>query len=255
MLKTILASFLLWGALALTAVAADLPSKTVEPEFEEPPPIPIFSWNGVYVGVHAGAGFAHDSGVIRLPTGAGRFGLSPGGVVGGAHAGFNHTLRNLGEHYELIAGLEADIDGADAARSTSAYNNVLSARSDVRGSIRGRVGVAAARVLYFATGGLALANLDTRDRSKPALGAGNSVDMDTTVAGYTLGAGVEYAFMNSYALRAEYRTSHYGAVNSTLAAPSPMLPTLVTHRESDNRLQAGISYRFEPSSPSNSQSD
>ena len=247
MVRRILALLLLWGAPAFAAIAADLPSKTVEPEFEEPPPIPIFSWSGFYAGVHAGTDFAGDSGVVRLPTGGvGRFGLSPWGIIGGAHVGYNHALRKVFGEHDLVAGLEGDIDGADLARGTSVYGDVLSTRSDVKGSIRARVGVAASRVLYFATGGLALADVEARYRTAPVLGTVVGSATDKTVAGYTLGAGVEYAFMNSYALRAEYRTSHYGAVNTTLVASTPTLPTAASHREADNRLQAGISYRFEP---------
>ena len=104
-------------------------------------------------------------------------------------------------------------------------------------------------MLYFATGGLALADLESRTRTTPAFGPIVGAASDKTVAGYTLGAGVEYAFMNSYALRAEYRSSHYGAVTTTLVASAPTLPTAASHHEADNRLQAGISYRFEPALP------
>ena len=247
MVRIILALLLLWSAPALTATAADLPSKTVEPEFEEPPPIPIFSWSGFYVGLHAGADIAHDSGVVRFPTGSvGRFGLSPWSIIGGAHTGYNYALRKVLGDRELVAGLEGDLDGADSARSTSAYGDILSTKSNVKGSIRGRLGLAASRVLYFATGGLALADLEARYPTAPALGTVAGTATDKTVAGYTLGAGVEYAFMNSYALRAEYRTSHYGANNNTLVATTPTLPTAANHRETDSRLQAGISYRLEP---------
>ena len=65
--------------------------------------------------------------------------------------------------------------------------------------------------------------------------------------GYTLGAGVEYAFTNSYALRAEYRASAYRAFSTPLDGAAA--GTTVSRRETDNRLQAGISYRFGPLAP------
>ena len=246
--RLILALLLFWGAPVLTATAADLPSKSAEPAFEEPPPIPTFSWSGLYVGVHAGVDLAQDSGVIRLPSGSiGRFGLSPCGIIGGAHTGYNRALAKVFGEHELVAGLEGDVDGADLSRSTSAYGDVLSAKSDVTGSVRGRLGIAASRVLYFATGGLALADLEARYRTTQASANVAGIASDKTVAGYTVGAGVEYAFTNSYAVRAEYRTSRYSALSATLVASAQAAPIAVSHRETDNRLQAGISYRLEPS--------
>jgi outer membrane immunogenic protein len=247
---------LLGMATTLTARAADLPSKTAEPEFEEPPPIPVFSWTGFYAGLHAGGAIGHDAGHIDTPAG-GRGGFASGsfGIIGGAHAGYNYELAQTIANHPLVVGLEADIDGADLRSRTLAYDNILPTSSDLKGSIRGRLGVADSRVLYFATGGLALADLETRDIALPGAGTPSVGTADRTVAGYTLGAGVEYAFTNSYALRAEYRTSHYGATGSSaLPAPGLGAPVAVVHRDSDNRLQAGISYRFPTPLPSDATS-
>ncbi len=258
MFKTALIAGALSAAWMLAAVAADLPSKgkgagdavAAEPEVEEPPPIPVFSWSGSYAGVHAGAEFGREA--LRLvqpavaPAG---FGTSPRGIIGGAHAGYNHALpRALGER-DVVLGLEGDVDGADYGRAVTAFGRAFKAESDVKGSIRGRIGVAASRVLVFATGGLTFAEVATDTVDHAPGFPGGAVHATRVPIGYTLGAGVEYAFTNSYALRAEYRTSAYRSFGTPLDAAAAGSTGAVSRRETDNRLQAGVSYRFDTLAP------
>ena len=62
--------------------------------------------------------------------------------------------------------------------------------------------------------------------------------------GYTVGGGVEYAISNNWSLRAEYRYTDYGSFTENLAA-SQAGGLNVRHHETNNRVQAGFSYRFE----------
>ena len=68
---------------------------------------------------------------------------------------------------------------------------------------------------------------------------GFGATFDRSRVGYTVGGGVEYAFMNNFSVRAEYRYSDYGAFTDALGAGAT-----VVHRETDNRVEAGMSYRF-----------
>ena len=236
--------------LATAAVAADLPSKTDEPSYEAPPRIPVFTWTGFYVGMQAGYGMGRDDVALRSPSGgAAFFASNPRGIMGGAHVGYNYALPPVGGGKTFVIGLEGDIDGADYQRTTP-FGGLLaggsvSMQSDIKGSIRGRFGFGVNRALFYATGGAAFANFDTRYNSTQTFGAGAFDAFDSTRVGYTLGGGVEYAFLNYLSVRAEYRYTNYGTFTDTLGAAAPGLNATVSHRETDNRIQAGFSYKFD----------
>lgn len=238
-------------AFVTVAAAADLPSKSSEPTFETPPRIPIFSWTGFYVGMQAGYGVGRDSGALRGPASSAAFfgGSNPRGIMGGAHVGYNYAFPSIGGGKTFVIGMEGDIDGADYKR-TNPFGGLLTGdsltmQSDIKGSIRGRLGFAVNRALFYATGGAAFANFDTRYNSIPTFGAGAFDAFDRTRTGYTVGGGVEYAFMNYLSVRAEYRYTNYGTFTDTLGVAAPALNASVSHRETDNRVQAGFSYKFD----------
>ena len=232
------------------AVAADLPSKTAEPSYEAPPPIPVFSWTGVYAGIQAGYGFGRDNATLRAPgAGATAFGSTPNGIIGGGHIGANYALPAAIGNAKLIVGVEGDVDGADYQHSSGPFGGVFAGdtattTSDIKGSARGRLGIGVNRVLFYATGGAAFASFATRYNATPGAAAFDS--SSRTKTGYTVGGGVEYAFMNTVSVRAEYRYTDYGTFADTLGATG----ATVAHKETDNRIQAGVSYKFDSILPS-----
>ena len=236
---------------ATAATAADLPSKATEPALEAPPTIPVFSWTGFYVGMQAGYGVGQDRAVRSLPSaGPTFFGYNPHGVIGGAHAGYNYALPSIAGKTALVIGVEGDIDGADSQHTASPFGGLtagdtVATRSDIKGSIRARFGFGVNRALFYATGGAAFADFNTRYNSTPTFGSGAFDAIDRTRTGYTVGGGLEYAFMNYLSVRAEYRYSDYGTFVDTLGVAAPGLNASVTHRESDSRVEAGISYKFD----------
>lgn len=237
------------AVLASTAsFALELPKDAVLVP-EEPPPIPVFSWTGYAVGVHAGYGFGHDSATLRSRVGGGRSSLDPNGIIGGFHAGYNRALPGLGAH-ALVLGIEGDVDGADYQKTTPFGGlGTVAVRSDIKGSIRGRLGLGVNRVLFYATGGAAFANFDIRYNGTSVFGAGAFDAKQRTQVGYTIGGGVEYAFMNYVTVRAEYRYSDYGTFTDTLATAAPGANASIVHRDSDSRLQAAVSYKFDSIAP------
>jgi outer membrane immunogenic protein len=79
-------------------------------------PPPLFTWTGLYVGGQVGyawgAGAVDVSGfdpatvtVIRGPLGS-----NPGGVIGGAHAGYQYQFN------QLVLGIEGSVDGTSLLR-------------------------------------------------------------------------------------------------------------------------------------------
>lgn len=252
MIKTVLVAALALASLTIAAGAADLPSKRATPEFEAPPPIPVFTWSGLYVGVHAGYQFGRDD--IRFVSPVGSLqtrGYQPHGIIGGGHAGYNFATPFALGGNALVFGLEGDVDGADYSRGVGGLGGAVSTRSDIKGSVRGRIGIAVNRVLFYATGGAAFADFQTHYDLSNLFGPGAVDDYRRARVGYTVGGGVEYAMMNTLSVRAEYRYSDYGTFTDPLVNSVPAAPGLIrgAHRETDNRVQAGISYRFDSITP------
>lgn len=230
-------------ALAGTAAAADLPSRRAPPVYVPPPAIPVFTWTGAYVGGQVGYEFGRSNATSFAPGGA-RTGFgtsSPSGVVGGAHIGYLFSTQSLGFGGNLfggglVAGVEGSVDGSNYRSNYTFANFDNRTRQNIEGSVRGRLGVAVDRALFYATGGVAFGGLqnDYFNRAN-----GTAASFSRTRVGYTVGGGVEYAFTNNVSARVEYRYTDYGSFNDVLASGAS-----IRHRETDNRIQAGISYHF-----------
>ncbi len=227
--KLLMSTVVLFGATGI-ASAADLPTTKGEPIYAPPPP--IFTWTGLYIGAQAGYQFGHSS----TFSGGGFPGYNPSGVDGGAHIGYNYQVG------QFVAGLEGDVNGSsyhgsNAFGALTAYNTT----ENVDGSVRGRLGVAWDRALIYATGGAAFGNF----RNQYVSGLGADTLWNTRV-GWTVGGGVEYALDNNWSLRAEYRYTDYPGFTE-FAANS--LGANVYKHETDNRVQLGVSYKFDLMGP------
>ncbi len=252
MVRKVLLSSVALVAISGTAFAADLPSRRAPPVFAPPPP-PIFSWTGFYIGAQIGDAFGRDSETLFVP-GAPQLGAAslqvgrPNGLIGGGHVGYNFSTQGLPilgglaggfGAGGLVVGIEGDIDGSDY-RSAQAFGILgESFRSDVGGSVRGRVGVAAGRALFYATGGVALAEFQNVYAS--GLGTDNTTH---SRVGYTVGGGVEYALTTTFSLRAEYRYTDYGHYSDLLVGSTAGI-LAAQHHIVQNRAQVGFSYKFE----------
>jgi len=183
-------TFLLPAILVLTAstaMAADVAPENSAPSVAVD--ASTFVWSGAYLGIQGGGGWANGE-----FSGFGIAGSEDanGGLFGG-FAGYNYQFDN-----RLIIGVEGDLEynwneqkifGADFG-------------TDWAGSVRGRVGYALDHALIYATAGWAA----TRGYvDVPGLGK-----EEATFNGYTVGAGLDYAFTSNIFGRAEYRYSDYG---------------------------------------------
>jgi outer membrane immunogenic protein len=214
-------------ALTGSAFAADLPSRRAPPVYA--PPVPIFTWTGIYVGGHIGYAWGKDSAYDQTFVGL-PYSTSPSGVIGGAHVGYNWQVS------QWVFGLEGDIDGTSLSKSVFVGTSSASVRSDIQGSIRGRVGIAWDRVLIFATGGGAFANFKT-SYSVPGV---SYQSFSKTRAGWTVGGGIEYAVTNNWSVRAEYRYSDFGRSNDWLISNQSYRHSITEHQ-----VKVGFSYKFD----------
>lgn len=221
-------------ALAGTAFAADLPSRSSPPVYV-PPPIPVFTWTGVYVGGQVGYEFGKDSNSVAAGS------VSTSGVIGGAHIGYNYQFPGTA----FVVGLEGDVEGASAKATTGFGVGSDYYREGIQGSARGRIGYAVDRALFYATGGAAFGGLKNNYFNSTIPGAQDS--LSRTRVGYTVGGGLEYAITNNWSVRAEYRYTNFGTYSDVLAATGGGVSNI--KRDTDNKVEAGFSYKFDMAVP------
>ena len=250
MIRKVLMSTVAVIAISGTAFAADLPSRRAPPVFV--PPIPIFTWTGFYIGGQAGYVSGFTTSATTIPA-TGALALvttsRPTGVIGGGHIGYNYQLPGfgIGIGSGLVVGVEGDVDGSDyqstvafaAANPVFGAGATVTSRNEIQGSIRGRLGVAFDRALFYATGGAAFGSF--RD-SVSNTGFGFD-ELNHTRVGYTVGGGIEYAITSQFSLRVEGRHTDFGTYTDVLAASAAGDVSRV--RQIENRIQAGLSYKFE----------
>lgn len=206
---------------ACAASAADLPSR--KGPVMAPAYAPIFTWTGFYVGVNGGYAFGEvDS------TGVSGFRDSDG-FVGGGQIGYNYQVG------QIVLGLEADFQGADLK---SGVSNVLgdTATTEVNyfGTVRARVGFAVDRFMPYVTGGFAYGNVKTAFNF-PRIPA--TFRSDEVQFGYTIGAGLEYAFTNNLSAKIEYLYTDLES-GSVSGLPGVKVGT------DFSLVRAGLNYRF-----------
>lgn len=204
-----------------------------------PPPISIFSWTGVYAGAAVGYAWGRDTTTEYFTATNAFTGLkwdySPKGAVGGLYAGGNYQAG------AMVFGLETDIELAridggfyDVALGGSGNTNI-----DWQGSLRGRLGFAADKALFYGTGGLAYANIS---HTYGNLVAGTRETTAGIRTGWTAGAGVEVAITQNLLLRAEYRYTDFGSYRYDAVVT---FPGLTGQQEPQfNTVRVGAAYKF-----------
>jgi outer membrane immunogenic protein len=222
-MKQILVTVVFSAAATGTALAADLPPAPPPraPAIYAPPP-PVYDWTGFYIGINGGWGFGKSDWSIPGFT-TGNFNVN-GGVLG-ATAGFNWWVNGW------VLGLEGDADGSwmDGKSAACGVPN-CETKNKWLATIRGRLGYAADRVLFYATAG----------------GAFGDIVVNTTTnwqsaskGGWTAGAGVEGAFTDHWTARIEYLF-----VDLQNASFTPVAGVPVTVKFNANLIRAGVDYKF-----------
>ncbi|MGA7810119.1 outer membrane beta-barrel protein [Bradyrhizobium sp.] len=224
-MKTVSAAVIALLASSALASAADMPA------YPSPPPV-LWSWTGLYLGGHLGAGFGNSS--FSDAAGPAIFGgtVRTSAAVGGGQIGYNWQAPNAA----VVLGVEADADlmsadGSGTCLASSGY--FISANCRVRpvsgGSFTGRLGFAtgkAGRTLLYAKGGVAWLDETTDITTNGALPYAPS-SLDGVRWGWTVGAGVERALTPAWSLRLEYDYAKFGdAGMATPASYFQVLPPL-----------------------------
>ena len=189
MKKVLLLAAALGFAGSSAALAADAVEQIPEAPMAVEAAVPSFTWTGGYVGLLGGYGWGNADASAPGISASDDF---DGGRMG-AFVGYNWAMAS-----GFVVGIEGDVN---YDWNENSYAGGIDAGTDWSGSVRGRVGYAFDRALLFAAGGYTGTNgyVDT------PIG-----DTSKTFHGWTLGAGVDYAFTDNVFGRLEYRYTDYG---------------------------------------------
>jgi outer membrane immunogenic protein len=234
------------------AFAADMPVKA--PLYKAPPPAPVHSWTGWYVGGNIGYGWARASADVNYfapnsvgnPPGCGPAGsdlcingsatVDMKGPIGGIQAGYNWQVGNY------LAGMEADFQGTGQRGTrdfTTTFNTNLSVNGVTQGTaaislteripwlgtVRGRLGYIANQWLVYGTGGVAYGRIEVDSSASATCISGALVPgtcpvwgfsgRGVTKIGWTVGGGAELALGGNWTARLEYLFVDLGSSNTT----------------------------------------
>lgn len=227
----------------------------------------IYSWSGFYVGVNAGYTVANrdhlnftgtDTGADGLGTSLGlgslphQVTLQPDGIIGGGQIGYNWQAGTI------VFGLEADILGSSAKDNFSVVSLPPSSPKTIAGSnslewlstVRGRFGITTTPMtLLYVTGGLAIGETKLNVSGScptcvPVLAsAASSNDVS---AGWTIGAGAEWALAGGWSVKGEYLYYDLGSTEATITYDYvTWTSTLTAHVNNSGHIaRIGVNYKF-----------
>ncbi|WP_243303717.1 outer membrane protein [Geothrix oryzisoli] len=231
------------------------------------------NWTGFYLGANVGYGFGKSdvtTSTVFSPTGyfatasipqiqdSGAGHVSPKGFAGGLTFGYNAQSGTTVYGFEIDAGtfgLKGDrtAGSAYAVAPTTSYSLKETTKADYLATLRGRIGYADNRNLWFGTAGLALTSIKIEDTFSDTFAtAAESVSKSKSKVGWALGAGYEYAAPDQWTFKAEILYVDFGKVSvdgSTLTAFTPAIafPTnTFTHTANLKAevVRIGFNYRF-----------
>src|SRR5262245_21027936 len=244
------------AAITSSAQAADLR----RPVYKAPPPPPVFSWTGCYIGGQLGGQWARFTGDVRYPGDA--FGHpaatasrdfdNDGNFLYGGQVGWNWGLNGGG----FVLGFEGDAAGISrnddanveifrfgAPVATDHFNTTGRFRSQATLRLRG--GVTFDRMMLYIAGGVSWARIGAT-HSFIRDGDGSLVfDSSRTRTGWNIGAGIEYALADFWTIGLEYRYTDYGSFDFSVPAGTAGTLTWTTFTVSaDNLRTQDVRLRF-----------
>ncbi len=158
----------------------------------------IANWTGIYIG--AGIGYSYSSSDLRHDytgglTGNDRYSIDQDGVNATVTAGFDHQFGG-----SLVWGLFADYTFGSIKDSVvlATAPDVLRYRLEDSWAVGGRLGLVHDGALWFLTAGYT--GIDV-----------SFADLDGTLHGYFLGAGLEKDIGRNFRLKVVYRFADYGS--------------------------------------------
>lgn len=273
----------LFGVLALTIssplFAADMPYKAPMAV-----PVAASGWNAWYVGGQLGFKSVTDDWTTNCVQGGGLAtcgnGLNailfPGAPDSSASNRFTTSDFRYGlyagamsqVYTSWVVGIEGDVGfynksstvagilGCSTAACTGGALVPFNLSGDSTGikntydfSLRLRAGyLVTPDILAYGTGGLAFqhveANMACNGATSPACNFSQSQSISTTLAGYTVGGGLEWKLMQNWLIRGEYRYSDFGTWKPAFFVNSGIVEVYPSIHVRSQIATAGIAYMF-----------
>jgi outer membrane immunogenic protein len=250
------------AGLALTAaapaLAADLPTQMpVKATFQQ-----RFTWTGCYMGAHAGGAWARTSGTdpLLLIQDNDVFGV-PGSTVGTTTANIRQSGAVIGGQIgcdyqfspNFVVGIEGGASGSTLKGSTvvpfqpAALPNpgeaaVVRVATDFIPTLTARVGYAVDHWLFYAKGGAAWAY-----NKYSVTGTFLTVPFDaeglSIKTGWTVGAGVEWAFADDWSARFEYDYYDFGNQTVTMSDAANVFTGPMRYKQTAQAVKLGVNFR------------
>jgi outer membrane immunogenic protein len=210
-------------------------------------PPPVYSWTGCYLGGNVGGAWQHNStfdAVAIFDTG-GDHGSS---VIGGAQVGCDYQFAS-----NWVIGIQGMFDWTDINSShlyPGTTTETLGIKTKWVDTLTGRIGytVWPQTLLYFKGGG-AWARVDYSDADPINGGFPYAGQASVARSGWTVGGGVEYAFLPNWSAFAEYDYIDLGNRNVSLTYSCVggcgfQNPYIYTVSHNISEFLVGINYRF-----------
>jgi outer membrane immunogenic protein len=246
-MKKLLVTSIALAALVGPATAADQRA----PILKAPPPPPIFSWSGCYVGAEGGWAWGKTQ-----TTDLSGIGFQPqfdarGGLAGG-EAGCQYQSS------QIVFGIEGDVSWAD--KKGTAFDGQplgnpaipIEVREQWLATLRGRFGWAVDKALFYVTGGLAVAQVQWQGTLLAPPFPTTIVTTDRPVmVGLVYGGGIEYAFWNNLSGKVEFLFADLAtATICSPTCPTPFGPFATRHLSLNNSIvRVGLNYHFDWGGP------
>jgi outer membrane immunogenic protein len=264
---------------APAAFAADMPAQA--PVYTKAPVVaPAYSWSGFYAGVNAGGAWGNSSlntsttfdpalgyfasSSVPAVNAVGSQKAKPNGFTGGVEAGYNWQTGSF------VFGVESDFNylglrghatgrGVYPCCAPAAFAINSSVNTNWLFTARPRIGVASGNWLFYATGGLAITDLnakftftdncgDVANCDSPAApNAFETASFSRTKLGYTVGGGIEAGLWSNWTVKAEYLYVNFGTSSIKLVAPvvsGSQQPFTHSADLQANIARVGLNYRL-----------
>jgi outer membrane immunogenic protein len=209
-------------ATSFSAQAADIPRPVYKGVRSV---VAYYNWTGFYLGVNGGYGFGTSNWDIPAVT------VKPTGWLAGATLGYNYQMGSV------VLGIEGDYDWADIKGSeTCAVILTCETKNTYLATIRGRIGYAFDRFMPYLTAGGAYGDIKATI-SAPLVGA--VLTSSKAQFGWTVGAGLEYAFLGNWSAKLEYLYVDLGRFDTGFTTPIVDNVSL-----KQNIVRVGLNYKF-----------
>jgi outer membrane immunogenic protein len=243
---------------SVAASAADLPLKAL--------PAPALSWTGCYIGLNGGAAMSGSSFGSVVDPGTHLVAAADLATANASGFGSANDLNFIGggqvgcslQRGAAVVGIEGDWDYFGSQPSFNNPNGTLTTGDSVSitqtlkttslATIRPRLGIVSDRTLIYLTGGAAFAQVRYSQAYADTINnATGTAAGSTTLIGWTVGAGWEWAWTDHVSVKTEYLFAKF----PTIAALGGIADTAglsnVLHGSADLTIQTarlGLNYRF-----------